>query len=132
MRRFGCGVSAVLLLLVLTACTGVSGYPIFDREPTAADELPPSFDDIDMSEYDLSTVRWSASHESVDFYLIRTTDGMSTCLAVAAAEQSSVACGGAAGVTVGAPGVYDAQLVHAPAVDGDGYTAVSENVRVRD
>lgn len=83
-----------------------------------------------MSPFPAAVVR---TRDGIDFYLIRgNSDHYDSvpCLAAAAGPHSAIACSGpTGGVTSGSP-AYQAQLVQEPAIDGDGWVAISDNVRV--
>src|SRR5690554_6723535 len=128
MRRIGV-VLAIGVALVLSGCEG-SAYPAFDRAATAKDALPADVD-IELTEAELQSVRYEASYDDIDFYVVR-EDTNHVCLLVATSGQSYMTCateGGAIGVDV--PGLIDVQLVPEPARDAYGYLAISDNIRVR-
>jgi hypothetical protein len=124
------GVAAVLLL---GGCAG-SGFSVMDSERTAEDELPDFLvDSMELDDYDLDSSRLSGSHEGIDFYLVTSTEMDVPCLAVADAEYGSwIACGGGGEVETSVIGRFDVQLVREPAVEADGWTVISDNLRVRD
>jgi hypothetical protein len=71
---------------VVTGCTASRGYPMFDREQTAEDELPAEFDKLELDEFDLTTSRFSAT-QGVDYYLVKRAEaadgGPTECVAIA-------------------------------------------------
>lgn len=128
---------ALGIALALTGCTAPNDFPVFDRAQAETDKLPAIFDEIDLTEYDQSTSRFSGEHNGVRYYLILREGGDpigAPCLAVAAAANPGITCGGPEGLTTSseADPKYEAQLVPSPATDGDGWRAISDNVRVRD
>ncbi|WP_166878843.1 hypothetical protein [Salinibacterium sp. ZJ450] len=130
--RLSVAIGALALLTVITGCTASGGYPIFDREQTAEDELPAVFDKMDLGEYDVASSRFSATHEGVDYYLIKEVDAAgrpTECVAIADPEWPVIGCG--AYSVVSGIGVDEVQLVPAPAQDDDEWTAISDNVRVK-
>ncbi len=132
-NRFCTLATAVGVLAALTACSGAN-YPDFDREKASEDDLPAVFsDEFDLDQYDLSTSRFEATHEGVDYYLIRTRgtspSGVLECVAVAHPVLPSISCG-AGGVTVAAPGFGEVQLVSALSPDHDEWTKISDNLLV--
>lgn len=131
--------AAILLIctsaLIVSGCSAGSDFPILDRAQTPEDEIPSSVTDlIDMSEYDLSTSRLSAIDDDREYFLIERVSGgevTSPCLVIAGPDPL-VACGGAGGaVSASSLSGREVQLVGAPAIDGDGWTAISDNIRVR-
>ena len=133
--RFSISVATLALLTIITGCTTSNGYQIFDREQTAEDKLPAVFNEkLVLDEFDLSTSRFSVTHDGVDYYLIRkaedSADGPMQCLAVADPLWPSIGCG-SDGVTLSGGGLDTVQLVPAPAQDSDEWTAISDNVRVK-
>lgn len=128
----GGGVVLGLAVVSLAGCSGNSGYPIFDREPTSADVLPPEVASMfeEQPAVDLDSSRFAATHEGADLYLLEGTGGM-ICIALAKGEQSSTACGGGGGplgVTSGTIGTF--VIGAAPIDELDGWTVLSENIRV--
>ena len=127
----------------LTACLGPgggvsvdepSGYPIFDRDQTPDDILPSDFDEIDLSEFDESSSRYSGTHDDVDYFLLRGLDSpdSSYCLATAAGEGSQIACSGPQGLTSNSYLTVEAPMMPEPAISADGWMSISDNVRVKD
>ena len=139
-RAIGLTLLAIVCGSVLTGClaptpNAASGYPIFDRDQTTEDELPDYFDAIDLSQYDLSTTRYSGSLDDVDYFLLRTNDSNETygfCLAIASADNPMVGCAGVGGGTLGGQGLDNAEFMPEPVTADDGWVTVSENVRVRE
>jgi hypothetical protein len=137
-RSIGLAVLAMVCGASLTGCiTATSdpsnGYPIFEREQTAEDHLPDSFDELSLEEYDLESSRYSGSHEDVDYYLIRMNDSNERtgfCLAIAAEVNPMIGCGGSGGGSIGGSGVRTAEFMPEPAVSTEGWVSVSDNVRV--
>ncbi|PRY69151.1 hypothetical protein B0I08_103358 [Glaciihabitans tibetensis] len=135
-------VLAVVCGMSLSACIGPGGYSVFDdqagypafaEEQSAADVLPPDFDELDLAQFDPDTSRYSGSYNDADYFLIRMTEdtGGGHCLAVAAGINSSIVCGGDM-ATLSYDGGVEAQLMPAPAISADGWTSISDNVRVRE
>jgi hypothetical protein len=117
-------------VLLLAGCAP-AGYSIFDREQTLDDTLPREIiEAIDLSDFDLSTSRLSASYEGVDYYLLKPSGGnRAPCIAMIGDAGPTVVCGGSE-LTVGEdPRV---QLVPEPAIEDHGWVAISDNLRVRD
>jgi hypothetical protein len=125
------GAAAGCAILSLGGCAP-DGYSIFERPQTADDRLPREMvDSMDLSDFLLSTARFSASYDGVDYYLVKPSEGtMGPCIAVvgAGAGGPSIACG-ASGLSVGTD--PEVQLVPEPAVEGRGWIAISDNLRVR-
>lgn len=116
--------------LLLTGCAS-SAYPAFDREPTAADELPSDasfLDDGQFDDFDLDSLRFVADHGDVSLYIVRSLDG-TACLYVAAEQDSGIACGGVGTISMQTP-AGNFELGPAPIAEKDGWTRLSENVRV--
>jgi hypothetical protein len=124
------GVAAALAVLSLSGCAP-GGYSIFDRPQTARDRLPREMvESMDLSDFTLSTSRFSASHNGVDYYLVKPSEGtMGPCIALLGERGPSVSCAGS-GVSVGND--PEVQLVPEPAVEGRGWIAISDNLRVRE
>lgn len=116
--------------IMLAGCAP-SAYPAFDREPTAADAMPEDaafFDSDAFDSYDVESLRYVGTYETTDLYIIRNTVG-AACLFVAADKDSTIACGGGGAVTASSPaGTFE--LGPAPMPADDGWTVISENVRV--
>ncbi|WP_167047576.1 hypothetical protein [Salinibacterium sp. ZJ454] len=129
--RFSVAVVALALLTVVTGCTASRGYPIFDREQTAEDELSAVFDKLELDEFAAATSRFSATHDGVDYYLIKRAGEAAgaECVAIADPEWPLIGCGDFA--VVSGQGVGATQIVPAPAQDDEEWTAISDNVRVR-
>ncbi|MCU1543800.1 MAG: hypothetical protein JWM50_1665 [Microbacteriaceae bacterium] len=125
-------VGSVMCVTLLTGCSQ-TGYSIFDRRQTVDDMLPRAIIDIiDVSDFDLSTSRLSATYDDVDYYLLRPSGGnFAPCLAMINDAGPTVVCGGGGGrgeVTTGDdPRV---QLVPEPARGGRGWVVISDNLRV--
>lgn len=129
-RQWMCAVALAGAALILTGCAS-SAYPAFDREPTAADELPSDasfLDDGQFDDFDLDSLRFVADHEDVSLYIIRSLDG-TACLYVAAEQDSGIACGGVGTISMQTP-PGNFELGPAPIGEKDGWTTLSENVRV--
>jgi hypothetical protein len=129
MRSALVAMSTAAGVLLLAGCAQ-AGYSIFDREQTLDDMLPREIvEAINLSDFDLSTSRLSASYEDVDYYLLKPSGGnRAPCIAMIGDAGPIVACGGSE-LTVGEdPRV---QLVPEPAVEGHGWVAISDNLRVR-
>lgn len=124
------GVAAGLVALSMTGCAA-GGYSIFERPQTAHDRLPRAMvDSMDLSDFNLSTSRFSASHEGVDYYLVKPSEGtMGPCIALVGEAGPSISCAGS-GLSVGTD--PEVQLVPEPPVEGRGWVAISDNLRVRD
>ena len=120
-----------MLALGLAGCASGDGFPIFDREPTAEDELPSDFPDIDLDGYDVDSIRLAGSHEDVGLFVIRMENG-TPCLLVEAGPKSSIGCGGGGSVEVSTPGIGTFRLGPAPMPSQHGWTVVSENVQASD
>ncbi len=117
------------MLLALAGCAS-SAYPDFDRPATDQDALPSDFDVLDTEGFDLGTARFAGNYDDVGYFLLRSKDG-EYCLAIAAGGKSMIGCGdGSGAMGIGASGIRSAQLVPAPARDGNGWIAISENVLV--
>jgi hypothetical protein len=131
MRSALAAMSTAAGVLLLAGCAQ-AGYSIFDREQTVDDMLPREIvEAIDLSDFDLSTSRLSASYEGVDYFLVKPSGGIrAPCIAMIDDDAGPlVVCGGSE-LTVGEdPRV---QLVPEPAVEGHGWVAISDNLRVRD
>ncbi|GAB2460306.1 hypothetical protein HD599_001217 [Conyzicola lurida] len=122
------GVAAVLLL---AGCAG-SGFSVLDREQTAEDELPDRMvDGMELDEYDLESSRFSGTHNGVDFYLVRNEDMDDPCLAFSGDNdfELGIVCGGEVQTTISG---FDAWLVRDTAASNDEWTAISDNLLVRD
>jgi hypothetical protein len=122
------GVAAVLLL---AGCAG-SGFSVMDSERTAEDELPDRMvDGMELDEFDLSSSRLSGSHNGVDYYLLRNPDMDDPCLAFSGVNdyELGVVCGGEVQTTVSGVDVW---LVRETADSNDEWTAISDNLLVRD
>lgn len=115
----------------LSGCLAGDGYPILEREPTDADRLPPVFIDEAFDEYDFDSARLSARYEGAALYVLRSLTG-EVCLAVAHGEASGVACSGSGGVGLTVPQLPPFEMGPAPMVTEDGWTVLSENIRVAD
>jgi hypothetical protein len=124
------GAVATLAALSLSGCAA-GGYSIFDRPQTARDRLPREMvESMDLSDFTLSTSRFSASYDGVDYYLVKPSEGtMGPCLALLGEGGPSVSCA-ASGLSVGTD--PEVQLVPEPAVEGRGWVAISDNLRVRE
>ena len=120
-----------MLAVGLAGCTAGDGFPIFDREPTAQDELPSDFPDIDLEGYDVESLRFAGSHEDVDLFVIRMENG-TPCILVEAGQRSSIGCGSGGSVEVSTPGVGTFRLGPAPMPSTEGWTVISENVQASD
>lgn len=126
--------TAGVAVLLLAGCAS-SAYPAFEREATEQDAVPDDFALFESAEeeykLDLDTFRHEASHESAEIYLVKSTDE-NVCLVVAAGEESFMSCGSQGGeITAGSPaGTFG--MGPAPIQERDGWTVLSENVRVQD
>jgi hypothetical protein len=128
--------TGAVLLLVALALTGCAqqGFSVLDTEQTEKDELPTTFDGIDLSGYDTSSSRFAGSYEGSDFYLVVPEGKLSPCLAITGDNGTMIACGGDGGGGTLEAEVSDGvrvQLMTEPAVEGDGWTVVSDNIRVK-
>ena len=122
---------AGLLAAGLVGCVPSDGFPIFDREPTAADALPDDFPEIELDDYEIDSLRFVGSHEDVDIFVVRLDDGM-PCIVVAAGPKSSIGCGGGGSVDLSVQGLGTYRLGPAPVYADSGWTIISENVAVSD
>jgi hypothetical protein len=137
-RAGALSVLAVLCASALSGCAAPTensliGYPVFDREQTEEDQLPSSFDQLDLVGYDLTTVRFSGSHNDVNYYLLRTYNadpGTGYCLAIGSGENPIIGCAGVGGGSVGGDGLATAEFMPGPAITIDDWFSVSDNVRV--
>jgi hypothetical protein len=122
---------AVAAALALTGCAPGGGYPVFEREQVVDDRLPREMvESMDLSDFDLSTARFSARYDGVDYYLVKPSDGgMGPCLALVGDGGPSISCAGS-GLTVGTD--PEVQIVPEPPVEGRGWVAISDNLRVRE
>lgn len=91
------------------------------------------FDKLELDEFNVATSRYSATHEGVDYHLIKRAEnadsGPTECVAIADPEWPVIGCGDF--TAVGGQGVGPAQLVPAPAQDDDEWMSISDNVRVK-
>jgi hypothetical protein len=137
MRASLTGVAALVAAAAITSqLVGCApqACPIFDRASTSDDVLPAdfeSFDDGQLENYDLDTVRLAATFNETDLFLLRSVEG-DTCLAVPNGERSVIACGraGQFGTTVNGVGAFE--VAPAPIQGRDGWTVLSDNIRVSD
>ena len=133
-RRLGFVALSVAIAGLLAGCTGSDSYELFDRPATTKDELPALFGE-EFDEYADFASRFSASHDGVDYYVLRDEDAlpgaMLYCVAVAA-EKPLIACSGSEGVTASGAGVPEVRLVPTDAQSGEGWIAISENLLVRE
>jgi hypothetical protein len=135
--RFGTAF-AVLAALSLAAvgCGSADGYPIMRKEQRDSDRLPTSFTNgMDVSDLEKNSTRLSAELDGTRYYLILNDESGEPgvpCLAIDGPDPM-IGCGGGGVVTVTPAGRsgHAVQLVPSPAVSGDGWTAISDNVRVR-
>lgn len=123
--------------LVLVACTialsGCSGnaYPIFDREATDADAMPDDLASFVGDDFDIDSFRLSASYGDADLYLVKTTEGI-PCLGIAAGSRSTISCAAGGLLGAGSAGVGSFEMGPAPIGERDGWTVLSDNIRVSD
>jgi len=124
---------AAALGVALSGCAG-SAYPAFDREQTAADQLPDDLT-VETDGYDLSTTRFVGTHEGVDYFIVMAeeeADAGGPCLAILDPVGAVIGCG-AGPLTVSSVGHTAAiAAVGVPAGEAEGWTRISENVVVRD
>ena len=131
--RLGAPVVGIAALLLLAGCSG-TGFSVLDTEQTEEDQLPAIMvDSLELDDYDLASSRFSASYEGVDMYLLTDKDLGMPCLAVSGEGEldNVIVCGGNGEVETSVGG-FDVQLVREPAVEADGWTVISDNLRVRD
>lgn len=126
LRHVLVGAAATLLL---AACTDNPGFPAFDREPTAADTAPSELELFDMDDYDVTTLRYAGEFDGAELYLIK-LDSMAPCLLVADGDDSVIACGATGAVATTTPSGAQFELAPAPIAVAEGWTIISENVRV--
>jgi hypothetical protein len=124
------GVVLVGLVLALAGCAS-EGFSVLEGEQGEKDRLPASFDAVDLSGYDLASSRWSASYDGRDFFVIVPESGTAPCLAVAGDGGPLVACGGSGHVETQMSDGTRVQFMPGPAIAGDGWTVISDNIRVR-
>jgi hypothetical protein len=127
--------AAVILMFVPLCVTGCasSGFSRFDADQTRDDRLPREIvETIELSDFDLSTSRWAGSHHGVGFYVLQPSEGSGPCIAIADGAESSIACGAGGRVDVTTSDGFDIRLVPEYEPKADGWTAVSDNVRVRE
>jgi len=124
---------AAALGVALTGCAG-SAYPAFDRDQTAADELPDDLT-VETDGYDLSTTRFAGTHEGVDYFIVKARDEADAggpCVVILDPVGAVIGCG-AGPLTVSSVGHTAAiAAVGVPAGEAEGWTRISENVVVRD
>jgi hypothetical protein len=129
----GAAIGAALGATMLTGCSQ-AGYSIFERPQTVDDMLPREIVDIiDLSDFDLSTSRLSASYDGVDYFLLKPSGGnFAPCLAMITESGPYVACGGGADGELTVGDDPKVQLVPEPARQGRGWVPISDNLRVRE
>ena len=126
---------AAALGVALSGCAG-SAYPAFDREQTAADQLPDDLT-VETDGYDLSTTRFAGTHEGVDYFIVKAKDEADAggpCVVILEPVGAVIGCGTGTGpLTVSSVGHTAAiAAVGVPAGEAEGWTRISENVVVRD
>ena len=126
MRRSILIISLAIVSLSLTGCVP-SAYPAFDRPASEKDTLPSEIGEIEIEGVDVDSARYAGTYDGFDIFILRAGTGY--CIAVAAGKYSSAACGGGV-LTMSAARLFEVQLVPEPARDGDGFVAISENIRV--
>ena len=126
--------NAIFLTFVALSLAGCapSGFTRFDADQARDDRLPREIvETIELGDFDLSTSRWAGSYRGVDFYVLQPSEGTGPCVAIADGAASSIACGAGGRVEVTTAGGVDVRLVPEYEPAARGWTAVSDNVRVR-
>ena len=128
---------ALVLAVVATVMSGCSpsdGYPLFLRPAESSDTLPAHLATMGhLQDLDLATSRLAASFEDVDFYLVETNTLGGVCVAIDAGDDRSdlVACSGRNGL-LGASGPFGSiEVAGAPIGEREGWTVISENIRIQ-
>ena len=89
----------------------------------------------DLQDLDLATSRLAASFEDVDFYLVETNTLGGVCVAIDAGDDDrsdSVACSGR-NALLGTSGPFGSiEVANAPIGEREGWTVISENIRIQD
>jgi len=121
------------VIMTLTACVP-STIPAFDRAATEQDALPDGAEDLwpDRSFDNLGAdeVRHAVTWETADLFFIRQRSG-DTCLFVWDPPESVMACGGGGMLGLDGP-KCNFEMHPAPIGEKDGWTVISENIRVED
>lgn len=113
-RRTGLAIGALLSVLLLAGCASFgNGYPILDRQPEAADEVPDTLPAHAGDDADLSSSRFVGEHDGTSLWLMRGKAPETVCLlAYPDADGWVLGCGDIAGQSgVGGPA---AQYVYQP------------------
>ena len=127
-------IGIVGMSILLAGCSANAAFPVFDREPDSRDVLPAEIADLfteSRDGTDLSTLRWVATDDGVDLYLFR-DDKRPLCLVIANGPGSMLACSGGDELGASASGAGTYEVRPAPISEKDGWTVLSENVRVED
>jgi len=124
--------------LALSGCVSPPPSP-FERERTAADELPAVISDDALDGVELSTVRYQGSTDSVEVWVAREKANRGICIIVAAPGDPSewvVGCGGGSSFVAVGLGTTDEFEFYPWGLPGDepreGWIAVSDYVIARE
>ena len=103
------------------------------REQTAKDELPGAFDAMDLSTFDTSTSRFTATYEGNDYYVIMPEGGQAPCLAITGSPGTPITvCSSDGFVETTLQDGTVVQFGPEPVPGGRGWVAISANVRVKE
>lgn len=133
-RRTGMTVGWLLSVLVLAGCASSgNGYPILDRDPRAADEVPETLPDYAGNDAVLSSSRFVGEHDGTSLWLMKGKKPATVCLlAYPDADGWVIGCGDIDGQSgVGGPAtqfVYQPDFAPAP----NDSIEISANVYVGD
>ena len=121
--------------MVTSGCSPSDGYPIFLRPAESSDTLPTHLATMgEVQDLDVASSRLAASVEDVDFYLVETNTLGGVCVAVDAGDDDRsdlVACSGGNGL-LGASGPFGSiEVADAPISEREGWTVISENIRIQ-